>query len=32
MNALKRFWSEDLIRTLQVAYWALQVVRVFQKA
>jgi hypothetical protein len=31
MNALKRFWSEELIRMLQVAYWSLQILRTFHK-
>lgn len=31
MNALKRFWSEELIRMLQLAYWSLQILRMFQK-
>jgi hypothetical protein len=31
MQALKRFWSEELIRMLQVAYWSLQVLRAFHK-
>lgn len=31
MNALKRFWSEELIRMLQVAYWSLQILRIFHK-
>ena len=31
MGKLKRLWSEELIRALQVAYWVLQVWRVFPK-
>ena len=31
MNAPKRFWSEELIRMLQVAYWSLQILRIFHK-
>lgn len=31
MNAVKRFWSEELICIFQVAYCSLQILRMFQK-